>query len=97
MSDKIAPNLRRFREAIFRHDELNPTHKAYGIGLAYFDMQRLGFDEGEELWPGVTVQTDGGVSANFRVLCDRGHPEEHHRVEADGRRCFTVGAEEVSA
>ena len=55
MSDtgKIAANLRRFKEAVNAHDRENPTHNAYGIGLSHFDLERLGFGEGEELWPGI--------------------------------------------
>ena len=47
-----------------------------GIGLAHFDMERLGFDEGEEILPGITIQSDGGVTGNFRVLCDGQHDED---------------------
>jgi len=87
----IGKNLRRFREAVYRHDELNPTHKAYGIGLSHFDMQRLGFDEGETLWPGITVHADGGQSATLRVLCDGEHVGEGVQAEAEVTRA--VGAE----
>ncbi len=78
MSDtgKIARNLERFAQAIAAHDRENPTHTAYGIGLAHFDLERLGLEEGEEILPGITIQTDGGVSGNFRVLCDGDHDEE---------------------
>ena len=70
---KVARNLERFRIAVNSHDRLNPTHNAYGIGLSHFDLQRLDFDEGETLWPGITVHADGGQSAMFRVLCDGTH------------------------
>ena len=78
MSDgtsKIAKNLRAFQMAINAHDRENPTHSAYGIGLAHFDLERLGFDEGEEVLPGVTIHADSGVTGNFRVLCDGEHDE----------------------
>jgi hypothetical protein len=75
-SSKIAKNLERFAQAVASHDRENPTHTAYGIGLAHFDLQRLGFDEGEEVLPGITIHADGGVSGNFRVLCDGDHDEE---------------------
>ena len=42
-TSKIAANLRAFQIAINAHDRENPTHDAYGIGLAHFDMERLGF------------------------------------------------------
>jgi hypothetical protein len=72
-NERIALNLRRFREAVFAHERENPTHNAYGIGLAAFDLERLGFEEGEELWPGVRVEVDGKTAGNFRVLCDGDH------------------------
>jgi hypothetical protein len=83
MSDtgKIAKNLERFAQAVASHDRENPTHTAHGIGLAHFDMERLGFDEGEEILPGITIQADGGVTGNFRVLCDGQHDEELSEAE----------------
>jgi hypothetical protein len=83
MSDtsKIAKNLERFAQVLATHDRANPTHTAYGIGLAYFDMERLGFEEGEEVLPGITIHVDGGVSGNFRVLCDGDHEEELTEAE----------------
>ena len=78
MSDtsKIAKNLQALPIAINAHDRETPTHTAYGIGLAHFDMERLGLDEGEEIMPGITIHTDQGVSGNFRVLCDGEHEED---------------------
>jgi len=82
-TSKIAKNLRAFAIAINAHDRENPTHTAWGIGLAHFDMERLGFDEGEEILPGITIQADNGVTGNFRVLCDGQHEEELEAEEAD--------------
>jgi len=73
---KIAKNLERFAQAIAAHDRENPTHTAYGIGLAHFDMERLGLDEGEEILPGITIHADSGGTGNFRVLCDGDHEQE---------------------
>src|SRR5688500_9147495 len=85
MSDtsKIAKNLKAFQIALNAHDRENPTHTAHGIGLAHFDMERLGFDEGEEVLPGITIHADGGVTGNFRVLCDGDHLEELEAQEAE--------------
>src|SRR3712207_4226634 len=85
MSDtsKIAKNLQAFQMAINVHDRENPDHTAWGIGLAHFDMERLGFDEGEEVLPGITIHVDGGVSGNFRVLCDGLHEEDVEEVEEE--------------
>ncbi len=85
MSDpsKIAKNLQAFQLAVNAHDRENPTHTAHGIGLAHFDMERLGFDEGEEILPGITIHADQGVSGNFRVLCDGEHDEEDDEIAAE--------------
>ena len=85
MSDtgKIAKNLQAFAIAVNVHDRENPTHTAYGIGLAHFDMERLGFDEGEQVLPGITIHADGGGTGNFRVLCDGEHDEELEEAEEE--------------
>ena len=90
-TSKVAANLRAFAIALNSHDRENPDHNAYGIGLAHFDMERLGFDEGEEILPGITIHADSGVTGNFRVLCDGQHDddlveevEEAEMVEAVG-------------
>ena len=82
-TSKIAKNLKAFQIAINAHDRENPTHNAWGIGLAHFDMERLGFEEGEEILPGITMHVDGGVSGNFRVLCDGDHDEELEESERE--------------
>jgi hypothetical protein len=82
-SAKIAKCLQRFAQAVAVHDRENPTHTAYGIGLAHFDMERLGFDEGEQVLPGITIHVDGNVSGNFRVLCDAQHDEDEVEVEEE--------------
>jgi len=82
-TSKIAKNLERFAQAVASHDRENPTHTAHGIGLAHFDMERLGLDEGEEILPGITIHADSGVTGNFRVLCDGEHDEELTQVEEE--------------
>lgn len=80
---KVAKNLQAFQIALNVHDRENPDHTAYGIGLAYFDMERLGFEEGEEILPGITIQGDGGTTGNFRVLCDGLHDENVEETEEE--------------
>ena len=80
-TSKIAKNLQAFQMAVNVHDRENPDHNAYGIGLAYHDMERLGFDEGETILPGITIHGDGGETGNFRVLCDGSHNEDEESVE----------------
>jgi hypothetical protein len=80
-SSKIAANLRAFSIALNSHDRENPDHTAWGIGLAHFDMERLGLEEGEEILPGIVIQADGGVTGNFRILCDGEHDKELEEEE----------------
>src|SRR3982074_1371697 len=82
-TQKIAKNLERFAQAVASHDRENPTHTAYGIGLAHFDMERLRLDQGEESLPGITIPADSGVTGNFRVLCDGEHDEGREEAEAE--------------
>src|SRR3954464_12530359 len=90
---KVAKNLQAFQIAINAHDRENPTHTAWGIGLAHFDMERLGFDEGEQILPGITIQADDGVTGNFRVLCDGQHDEDLEREEREADVVEAVAAE----
>jgi hypothetical protein len=80
---KIARNLQAFQIALNAHDRENPDHTAYGIGMAFFDMERLGFEEGEEILPGITIQADGGTTGNFRILCDGQHDGELEETEEE--------------
>src|SRR4029079_5947885 len=82
-TSKIAANLRAFQIAINAHDRENPTHDAYGIGLAHCHMEHLALDEGEEILPGITIHTDQGVTGNFRVLCNGDHDAELETEEAE--------------
>ena len=92
-ASKIAKNLQAFQIAINAHDRENPTHTAWGIGLAHFDLERLGFEEGEEVLPGITIQADRGVTGNFRVLCDGQHDEDLETAAEDADIVEAVAAE----
>jgi hypothetical protein len=92
---KIAKNLERFAQAVAAHDRENPTHTAHGIGLTHFDLERLGFEEGEEILPGITIHADSGVTGNFRVLCDGQHDEE--REESAQEVVEAIATEAVPA
>ena len=96
-TSKIAKTLRAFQIALNAHDRENPDHTAYGIGLAHFDMERLGFDEGEEVLPGITIHADGGVSGNFRVLCDGQHDEDLEEEAAEDEMLEVVGTTPMEA
>lgn len=92
-TSKIAANLKAFQIAVNAHDRENPTHNAHGIGLSHFDMERLGFDEGEEVLPGITIHGDDGVSGNFRVLCDGDHAEDLDEIAEETEFVEAVSAE----
>jgi hypothetical protein len=77
-------NLRRWRIAVATHDTENPGHDpAYGIALSPFDIDRLGLEVGEELWDGVALHEDSGVTGNFRILCNGEHDECNLRVKEE--------------
>ena len=77
MSDtqKIGKVLARCAECVAAHDRANPTHTTWGIGMAYFDIERLGLEDGEEILPGIILQADGGQTSQIRILCDGEHDE----------------------
>jgi hypothetical protein len=72
-TSKIAYLLERLAQGVAAHDRENPGHHTWGIGMTYFDIQRLELEEGEEILPGIVLQADGGVTGAFRVLCDGDH------------------------
>lgn len=89
--DKIAKNLQRFRQAINDHNKCNPDHSpAHGIGMSQFDLDRLGFEDGETLWAGVTIQSDDRCSGNFRILCDGTHTNDGE-ISAEENVTHAVG------
>jgi len=79
----MAKLLERFAQGVASHDRENPDHTSFGIGMAHFDIERLGLEEGEEILPGIVLQADGGVTGNFRVLCDGEHDRVGEQEEAD--------------
>jgi hypothetical protein len=93
-TSKIGYLLERLSQGVAAHDRENPEHHTWGIGMAYFDIERLGLEEGEEILPGIILQGDGGMSGQFRILCDGDHgqgaaEEEEEVVDA-------VAAEELA-
>ena len=80
---KIAALLERVSQGVAAHDRENPDHHTWGVGMASFDIDRLGLEEGEELLPGIVVQADGGMTGQFRILCDGQHGEGSEEVEEE--------------
>jgi hypothetical protein len=91
---KVAANLRAFQIAVNAHDRENPEPHpaAYGIGMAAFDMERLGFVEGEDVLPGITLTCDGKTTGNFRVLCGAEHADPSPTTDAVARYTVPTGA-----
>src|SRR5437588_11569769 len=80
--NKIAYLLERLAQGVAAHDRENPSHHTWGVGMSHFDIERLGLEEGEEILPGIVLQADGGVTGQFRVLCDGDHDSELEEEEA---------------
>lgn len=90
---KIAYLLERVAQGVAAHDRENPDHHTWGIGMAYFDIERLGLEEGEEILPGIVLQGDGGMSGQFRILCDGQHDGA---VEEEEEVVDAVATEEIA-
>jgi hypothetical protein len=91
-AQKIGYLLERLAQGVAAHDRENPGHHTWGVGMSSFDIERLGLEEGEEILPGIVLQADGGVTGNFRVLCDGQHGEE--AVEEEEEVVDAVAREE---
>jgi|SRR5579859_3221291 len=72
-ASKIAALLERLSQGVAAHDRENPDHHTWGIGMAHFDIERLGLEQGEEILPGIVLEPDGGMTGQFRILCDGQH------------------------
>jgi hypothetical protein len=90
---KIAYLLERMAQGVAAHDRENPTHTTWGIGMAYFDIDRLGLEDGEEILPGILLKADGGQTGQFRILCDGQHDDG--AVEEEEEFVDAVAEEEI--
>jgi hypothetical protein len=82
-ASKIGALLQALARGVAAHDRENPDHNSWGVGMASFDIDRLGLEEGEEILPGIVLQADGGVTGAFRVLCDGEHDAELEAAEEE--------------
>ena len=80
---RIARLLKLVAQGVAAHDRENPDHHTWGVGMAWFDIERLGLEEGEELLPGIVLQGDGGMTGQFRILCDGQHGEGAEEAEEE--------------
>ncbi len=93
-TSKIALLLERLAQGVAAHDRENPSHHTWGIGMAHFDIERIGLEEGEEILPGIVLQADGGATGAFRILCDGDHNEGE--VEEEEEIVDAVASEEFA-
>ncbi len=93
-TSKIGYLLERLSQGVAAHDRENPDHNTWGIGMAYFDIERLGLEDGEEILPGIVLQADGGMSGQFRILCDGDHGQE--ATEEEEELIEAVSSEEIA-
>jgi hypothetical protein len=91
---KIAYLLERMAQGVAAHDRENPTHHTWGIGMAHFDLERLGLEDGETILPGIELRADGGQTGQFRILCDGDHDEG--LVEEEEAVLDAVASEEIA-
>ncbi len=92
---KIAALLERLTQGVAAHDRENPGHHTWGIGMAHFDIERLGLEEGEAILPGIVLEADGGMTGQFRILCDGHHDQGIEEEEEEVVQA--VASEEVMA
>ena len=92
-SGKIGKLLQQVAMGVAAHDRENPDHNTWGVGMAHFDIERLGLEEGEEILPGIVLQADGGGTGQFRILCDAEH--DQGAVEKEEEVVNAVGSEPV--
>ncbi len=90
---KIAYLLERMAQGVAAHDRENPTHNTWGIGMSYFDIDRLGLEDGEAILPGIVLKADGGQTGQFRILCDGQH--DSGVEEAEEENVDAVAEQEV--
>jgi hypothetical protein len=90
-ASRIGKLLEALANGIQAHDRANPDHNAWGIGMAHFDIERLGLEDGEQILPGIVLQADGGQTGAFRVLCDGRHDEE---LEEEEEIVEAIGSEQ---
>jgi hypothetical protein len=93
-TSKIGYLLERIAQGVAAHDRENPGHHTWGVGMAYFDIERLGLEDGEEILPGLVLQGDGGMTGQFRILCDGQHGEGS--VEEEEEVLEAVSEQEVA-
>ena len=93
-TSKIAYLLERISQGVAAHDRENPDHRTWGVGMAYFDIERLGLEDGEEIIPGIVLRGDGGMTGQFRILCDGEHDGE--LTEEEEELIVAVSEQEIA-
>ena len=91
---KIGLLLERMAQGVAAHGREHPDHHTWGIGMAYFDIDRLGLEDGEEILPGIVLKADGGMTGQFRILCDGQH--DGGIVEEEEEPVPAIAEEEIA-
>lgn len=72
---KLAKIYEQIRKIVDNHDgggcRSTPPGKATGVMMAYADIERVGLEEGELVYPSKNIRVEsGGQYGNIRVICD---------------------------
>ena len=90
----IAKLLEYFARGVAAHDR-ETDHTAWGIGMHPLDLDRLGLENGEEILPGIVLQSDDGDTGSFRILCDGQHDGDEQAVVEQEEILDAVATEAV--
>jgi hypothetical protein len=93
-TSKIAYLLERLAQGVAAHDR-ETDHTAWGVGMTWFDIERLELEEGEQILPGIVLQADNGVTGQFRILCDGEH-DSGSEVEEEEEIVDAIASEELA-
>jgi hypothetical protein len=77
--NKEAKNFQAIYSAKKAHD-VDCQSAAKAIGLSYFDMERMGWEEGDVV-AGLPLTVDGGQAGGIRIICDGIHAGNHDSEE----------------
>lgn len=86
-TQKSARWFRQVAEGVQRHDATCKfRRKAYAVRMAYIDIEDVGWEVGDTIYPGVRLEA-GGQKGRMDVICggDHGHPSDSEEAE-EGER-----------
>jgi hypothetical protein len=81
--DASAKNMRAVCQAKEHHDKTCPWRgKGTEVHLAWFDIERMGWDEGDVICGLVVVGDERVATGMMRVTCDA-EPDDDHSLEEE--------------